>query len=75
MHAGLQLLRRQDKPNASGTGYVDEGVSRDRDEGVKDLYTKSPCFPSNRHDADPLEPERVAQAITEWGLDYVVLTR
>ena len=23
---------------------------------------------------DPLEPENVAQAITEWGLDYVVLT-
>jgi len=25
--------------------------------------------------ADPEEPEHVAQAITEWGLDYVVLTR
>jgi lipoate synthase len=24
---------------------------------------------------DPLEPEHVAQAIAEWGLDYVVLTR
>jgi len=27
------------------------------------------------HQTDPLEPEHVAQAITEWGLDYVVLTR
>jgi lipoyl synthase len=24
--------------------------------------------------ADPAEPDNVAQAISEWGLDYVVLT-
>jgi len=25
--------------------------------------------------SDPHEPENVAQAVHEWGLDYVVLTR
>lgn len=30
---------------------------------------------SHTHKTDPDEPENVAQAIHEWGLDYVVLTR